>query len=269
MKRICWLLVASVHLVLAGCSDPSIDASDDESFKTSIESMRGSLPESKRSEFDKAVMAVSFGQMEVSDLFGAAANPALMESRAKQSLDGKTADQVFALAEQIRVEREAREREQALAEIGELEDKRNKSAAAREELRRFEVLRSRFYKREQQFGREEPVIDITVRNGTEHAISRVYFEGTIASPERSVPWLSDTFNYSISGGLEPGEEASWSLAPNMFSDWGKVDAPVDAVFTVAVQRLDGPGGDAIFDSREFSEYDEKRLSELKRKSSNP
>ena len=286
-RMIRFFFALTMAVAIAGCGDPSIDASSDESLQTSIAHVRGSLPESKHEEFDKAVMAVSFGQMEVSDLFGAAASPALMESRMKQSLDGKTAEQVFARAEQVRlereqvrlereardkknaIEREAREREQALAEIDELEEKRNQSDAARENLRRFEVLRSRFYKQERQFGRDEPVIDISVRNGTEHAVSRAYFEGTIASPGRSVPWLKDTFNYEISGGIEPGEEASWSLAPNMFSDWGTVDAPADAVFTVTVLRVDDPGGDAIFDSRGLSAHDEKRLAELKSKHSQP
>lgn len=32
----------------------------------------------------------------------------------------------------------------------------------------------------------------------------------------------------------------------MLSDWGRVDAPDDAVFTVTAERLDGPDEKALF-----------------------
>src|SRR5690606_7385032 len=103
------------------------------------------------------------------------------------------------------------------------------------------------------------------KNGTEHAVARAYFEGTIATPGRSVPWLTETFNYSIPGGLESGEEANWALAPNMFSEWGTVDAPDDAVFTVTVYRLDGADGEPLLTTDGFSERNAKRLAELQEK----
>jgi len=108
---------------------------------------------------------------------------------------------------------------------------------------------------------KQPIIELTVKNGTGHVVSRAYFEGAIASPDRSVPWHKDTFNHSISGGLEPGEVATWSLIPNMY--WKTVDAPADAVFTVTVEQLDGANGETIYSTREFGERDLERLSELK------
>ena len=112
---------------------------------------------------------------------------------------------------------------------------------------------------------KQPSIQLTVRNGTSFPVSRAYFEGTIASPDRSVPWHQDTFNYSISGGIEPGEDATWNLAPNIFSDWGKVDAPADSIFTVTVERLDGPDGETLYSVRGLGEREIERLAELKSK----
>ena len=97
-----------------------------------------------------------------------------------------------------------------------------------------------------------------VRNGTEHAISRAYFSGTLATPGRAVPWLREDFNYQVPGGVEPGETADWSLAPNMFSEWGSVEQRDDMVLTVEVMKLDGPDGETLYDSN-FSEEDDKRL----------
>ncbi len=76
-----------------------------------------------------------------------------------------------------------------------------------------------------------------------------------------MPWLEETFNYPISGGLEPGESATWSLAPNMFSEWGSLEERDDAVFTVEVTRLDGADGEALYEV-EFDEDDEKKLEQL-------
>jgi hypothetical protein len=54
------------------------------------------------------------------------------------------------------------------------------------------------------------------------AIKKIYIEGTLQTPGRSVPWVKESFNYEISGGVEPGESRAFSLAPNQFGAWGKV-----------------------------------------------
>lgn len=226
MKTIKKILgLALIVVLIAGCSDPKIDASSDESMKASVQKVRESLPESKRGDFDEAMKVLAFSKIDMKDLFTqGATGVGNLEGKVKESLSGKTGEQVIAEAARIQAERKERERQQALEEIRELETKRAKSESARDELKKFQVIRSRFYLRKQEFMGKQPIIELTVKNGTEQAVSRAYFEGTIASPDRSVPWHKDTFNYSISGGLEPGEEATWNLAPNMFSDWGKVRA---------------------------------------------
>jgi hypothetical protein len=262
--KVFWFAIAVT--VFAGCSDPKIDASSDEAMKASVEKVRQSLPESKQKKFDEAIQVLAFSQIDMKNLLAqGAAGVGNTEGKVRQSLDGKTGEQVIAEAERIQAERKARERQQALEEIRELEAQRVKSEAAREELKKFEVIRSRFYLREQQFLGKQPIVELTVKNGTGKAVSRAYFEGTLASPNRSVPWHKGTFNYSISGGLEPGEQATWNLAPNVFSDWGKVQAPTDAVFTVTVERLDGADGKPIYSTTEFGERDRERLNELKKK----
>ncbi len=262
IKHVCFLFFA----LLAGCNDPKIDTTSDDSMKASIQKVRESLPDTKQKEFDDAMKLLAFRQMDIRDLFAqGTAGRGGFEGKVKDSINGKTGKQVIDEAERIRIERKEREYQQALEEIRELETKRVKSENAREELKKFQVIRSRFYMHKGEYGRKQPIIELTLKNGTGNAISRAYFEGTIASPGRSVPWYKNTFNYSISGGLEPNEEATWSLAPNMFSDWGKVDAPADAVFTVTVEQLDGSDEQLIYSTRVFNEHDSERLKELKEK----
>ena len=104
-----------------------------------------------------------------------------------------------------------------------------------------------------------------MKNETDFPISRAYFKGTLKSKGRSIPWFVENFNYKISGGLEPNETATWSLAPNMFSEWGRVDSPKDAIFTVEVERLDGVNDKELFSIRDFSDKDRERLEELENK----
>lgn len=188
----------------------------------------------------------------------------LLRPKMRDRLANKTGLEIIAEAEALRRQREQRQREQGLQEIAELEAKRRAANEAKDQLRRFEVRRSRFYKVPQRFGRPEPIIELSVLNETDHAISRAYFVGTVASPGRSVPWLKESFNYSIRGGLEPGESATWKLAPNSLSEWGTVDAPPDAVFTVEVVKVDGSDGEALYDAEGLSEFETERLAELQR-----
>lgn len=264
MNTITRLLIALCVTLLAACSDPKIDASTEESMKASVAQVRESLPAEKRDEFDKSLALLALNQINFADMLSNSGSGADVEAKMRQAVDGKTGDEIIAAAARVEAERKAKEREQALQEIAELQIKQQQAESARAALASFEVTRSRFYKEPQRYGSPKPVIELSVKNGTEHAVARAYFEGTIASPGRSVPWLKDTFNYSISGGLEPGEEAKWSLAPNMFSKWGSVEAPEDAIFTVIAYRLDGVDGEPLLTTDSFSERDAKRLAELQK-----
>lgn len=251
----------ALGLLLAGCGSPKIDSSSDESFRESVQEVRDSLSDEERREFDDALRVLTMSRVNLAAIASGATTADALASDFRTSLSGKTAAELIAEAERVRREREAAEREQAIAEIGELIEKRRSSESARAELARFEVVRSRFFKQAGYIG-EEPVIELTVRNGTDVAVSRAYFEGTLASPGRSVPWLKEDFNYGIAGGVEPGETVTWRLAPNRYSEWGRVDAPGDAIFTVVVVKLDGPDGETALSSREFTEADQRRLEQL-------
>ena len=264
LRTPCEILFFASLLVLAACGPGRVDGTSDESLKKSLEQVRTELPDDERTKFDQAIQEIAFADLGLNDLLvaGKTGDALGLAEKIREKLDGKTGAEILAQAQEIRAERERKEREQALQEIQELRSKASTAEQAAEELKAFEILRSRFYKRPQRYGRPEPIIELTVVNGTKFAISRAYFRGTIASPGRSVPWLREEFNYSISGGLEPGEGAKWMLAPNTFSDWGKVDAPADAVFTVEVLKLDGPDSEPVLDAQGLSDFERERLEKL-------
>ena len=113
----------------------------------------------------------------------------------------------------------------------------------------LEVLTAMFYWDEDDF-MPEPIIEISVRNGTKHPISRAYFHGTLVTPGRTVPWVDEDFNYTIAGGLEPGETAEWRLVVNQFGAWQKAPrGREDLVLKVTPIRLDDAEGNPIKDSQ--------------------
>lgn len=265
-SRVIFLFMLFPFLLFA-CGEPRIDGSSEEAFEESMERVTSSLSEEELEKFAESMMVIAFGQMNFEQLFsmdaGAAGSlEADMFSGLLGELDGMTVSDIHQKADDIHREREARERRQAMEEIRELEERKAKAEQAREGLAGFEVNRSRFYVSEDGFI-SEPVIDITVTNNTEYAVSRAYFRGTYATPGRQIPWLVETFNYAISGGLEPGEEQRWRLSPNMFGPWGNLEQRDDAVLTVEVLRIDGPDEEPLFDARGLDEFDQRRLNRLR------
>lgn len=247
-----------VSLVLVGCGEQRIDASSEKAFESSLEQVRESLSDEERAEFDEALSYLATEELSrgfALALAGGELNPESVIDELGAALDGRSASEVIQTAQ-------ARQREAALEEIEELREAKEEWEEAQEQLSAFQVSRARLTERERVFGMTEPIIELSVENGTDHAVSRAYFRGVVASPGRSVPWIDAEFNYQIRGGIEPGESADWNLAPNMFSEWGAVDVPSDAVLTVETVRLDGADGNALFDATGWTERDAERLESL-------
>ncbi len=129
------------------------------------------------------------------------------------------------------------------------EPKKEDKTKAIEGLKKFVVNKARFYYSKDSF-MEKPAIELNVTNKMPVPVSRAYFHAVLQTPGRSVPWVEEDFNYSIPGGLESGESATWELEPNMFGNWAH--APKDRndmVLTVTPVRLDGSDGKPIYNAR--------------------
>lgn len=153
------------------------------------------------------------------------------------------------------------------AEVEYLQSLRAQAETAMASMKKFEIEQARFYFSKDRFS-SDPVIDLSIKNGTDQAVSRFYCRGVLSSPGRETPWVDDTFNYSVRGGIQPGETKQFKLSPNMFGAWGQAPKDRDDLeFSVTVYRLDGADEEELFPS-EFSEDDAKRLSALEAMSRN-
>lgn len=184
----------------------------------------------------------------------------LMESI---EFDGESAIQssIDARSEMLERWREAATRRSALMELGLLRERKAQADAARAGLANFEVTRSRFYWSEDRFSRE-PVIDLTVRNGTGETVTRFRAQGVLSSPGRETPWVDDSFSYAIRGGMEPGETEQFKLAPNMFGAWASAPRDrTDMILTVSILSVEGADGEDLFDV-DWEPEDESRLAAI-------
>lgn len=262
---------------------PKINTTTDEIMKKSIQKVKDSLKEDQQKEFEEAIKLIIFSQIDMRAIFanamaGKQVDQEKLQSDMKKSLHGKTGLEVIALAKEKKKQRQAEnskkekerlswQKELDLKELKKLREKKAQYDKSKDGLSQFKVVNSKFYKqrKNEYSSRLSPIIEFEVRNESQYPISRIFCKGTIRSEGRSIPWLVEDFSYQISGGLEPNETRDWSLAPNMFSKWGRVDAPADAIFDIDIIGVYGADSKELYSLRSFSDRDKEKLADLEKK----
>ncbi|MEC9304339.1 MAG: DUF6694 family lipoprotein [Pseudomonadota bacterium] len=251
-------------LVLVGCSDPKVDTSSMPAAVVSIEKVRESLPTYKRDEFDTALKIIAMSSFNGIDLFNPQRmNAAEIAESANAYMHGLTGDEIIERADEMLRQRRAREREQALRTLNRLEAKQDSAQRAQEHLAQISIDNARYYISTSPYGALEPVIELTVTNGSDRAVAELMLHGVLKSPNREVAWVDETFYYVISGGLAPGESATWSLAPNRFGPWGNDQIPRNAVLTLTLLGVNNSEGEPLWDAPALTDNEAERLEELR------
>ncbi len=277
-----WIFGIGLVLLLGACAEPKLDGSSQETMRQSIETITETLPAEKAEAFREATKVLLFSEVDMKSMFRRALQGedgedlgAEMAAKGLAKLDGMTVNQVIAEAEKVKGERRTRQRKILEGEVTDLEAEmadmliaKEKYDALQSEIAKIQVSKTKLYWRKDRW-RDNLVIEVAVTNGLDKAISRLFMQGTLATPGRSVPWLVEDFNYSVAGGLEPGESQSWSLKPNRFSgDWKKAPKDRDdVVFTVIVEDAYDAEGNPMFDTGYDAEKFERLADKLKSKRS--
>nr|WP_287836729.1 DUF6694 family lipoprotein [Halomonas sp.] len=230
----------------------------------SIEKVRESLPTYKRDEFDTALKIIAMSSFNGIDLFNPQRmNAAEIAESANAYMHGLTGDEIIERADEMLRQRRAREREQALRTLNRLEAKQTSAQQAQEHLTQISIDSARYYLSTSPYGALEPVIELTVTNGSDRAVAELMLHGVLKSPNREVAWVDETFYYAISGGLAPGESATWSLAPNRFGPWGNDQIPRNAVLTLTLLGVNNSEGEPLWDAPALTDNEAERLEELR------
>lgn len=278
-RRVWGVLVLSVVLCLGGC-EKRIDGSSQEAFDESVGAMAASLEEPLRSQVGQALLTLAFADID-NLLQAGAVPPETRQAMLRARIDGMTAEQIVADAATVaaaraerqaaaEVERAARQRaeeaERQAARRLALETERQslltKQAtwnAARAVLAQVQVVAPTLSLQPQRFGEPHRIISLTVVNQTASTISRIAFNVRLMATGREVPIVTDQVSYQIPGGLQPGETATWSLRPNMFSEIGRATPREGNFLQMTVEDLLGADGVSLVQAEEFRSWDVDRL----------
>lgn len=105
--------------------------------------------------------------------------------------------------------------------------------------------------------RTVPSVSFTIRNDTKKAISRIWADAVLTSTGRKVPWIKDSFNYIIRGGLNPGETQRLNLDPGMFSEWATLENRSDYRLSITITRAEDENGNLVCDDPDADSKPEK------------
>lgn len=264
MKNVTLIIITII--LLSGC-EPKIDASSEDSLKASVDKMSAKMSESEKEKFSESIILAALDGQSLLEV-----DPESMYNK----LDGMTVDEILTKAEELRLiaekEEAERKKKQRAAQLKrlqlrllEIEETIIANKKNQELLEKLIIIQARVYWNEGGFS-WSPVLDLSFKNETNVAISRIYANGIVKSPGREIPWLEETFNFRPDGGLEPGEELNTKLNPNSFGPWGNIPKDrKDIILDVSVYKLEGAGEKIIAEYKELDFQEELNavVSEIK------
>ncbi|HGN0020671.1 TPA: DUF6694 family lipoprotein [Proteus mirabilis] len=102
------LFICLFTVILSGCEkNQTLDGSNVESLRISIVEMRNSLPLEEQQRFGEAIELAMLNDINFNDLViaGRNKNADMITRKMCQSLDGKTVNEIFSQAEEIKVQK--------------------------------------------------------------------------------------------------------------------------------------------------------------------
>ena len=185
-----WLRMAAVvglGFALAACGPKTLETSSVEKLEKSLNDMREQIELEQRDRLDEALKYM------VGDtaIMGDEANPPHPELvlALYEPLKGMTAEGMIAEARRRRLD-------EVQTAVTELEQLKASSQGSRAELDRFDLEKSRVYKRNRGF-LEWPVIEFKAENHTDEVIWLIHFRAALLRPSYDEPWLVEDFDQLV------------------------------------------------------------------------
>ena len=226
------MAVAVFGVLVAGCGPKTLETSSVEKLEKSLMVLREQSELEQRDRLDEALQyLVGEDAVITSDEGEEPSHPELVLAL-YQPLKGMTAEGIIAEAMRKRLD-------QVQSAVTELEQARVGSEAARAELDRFKLEKSRVYKRNRGF-LEWPVIEFKAENNTDDVVWLIHFRAALMRPGYAEPWLVETFDQLVLNGLAPGERDLWRIEPEQQEWVSLIDPHPDFRFTLEIMRLEGP-----------------------------
>jgi hypothetical protein len=245
------MAVAGLGVLVAGCGPKTLETSSVEKLEKSLMVLREQSELEQRDRLEEALQYLVGEDAVITSDEGEEqpSHPELVLAL-YQPLKGMTAEGIIAEAMRKRLD-------QVQSAVKELEQAKVGSEAARAELDRFKLQKSRVYKRNRGF-LEWPVIEFKAENNTDDEIWLIHFRAALMRPGYAEPWLVETFDQLVLNGLAPGQRDLWRIEPEQQEWVSLIDPHPDFKFTLEIMRLEGLGG-AVIAGTEWGDIEEIRL----------
>ncbi|MGV7093230.1 DUF6694 family lipoprotein [Siccibacter turicensis] len=263
MKKM--IISALAVLLLAGCNDPKIDATTEDTLKSSLQEVRNSLDEADKPRFDKAVEVVALSNISIPELLQAKEkeNDAFIQNKFKETLNGKSGKEVISLADDI-TRKQADEKRQAVArEIATLEANKAHRDLATEKLQAFELKSSRIEYGKEVNGDAPVTLIMTITNPEKIPVYGVSWVIERFIDGKPYPDTARTFSYVFPQPLAAGERGEITLSLGNKTAWANDGHLTPEAFSVWLYRVDGADKKPIYNMVAFNDNDEARLQQLK------
>jgi hypothetical protein len=241
-------ILALLVVVAQGCGPLTLDTSSGGALDRTARKMREPMVENESAIFDEALFYLAgtpwLGKPEGGAPLGEREIELLIP------LDGRTADGII-------VEARRRRLIEVRTAVSELESRREKTRAARRDLREFRFSETKVYKRNRNY-LDWPVIEFRIDNGTNHMVSMVHFRAVLLKKGDHNPWLVEEFDLVFFDGLAPGEHGRWRIDPEQQEWIALVDPHPDLEFAIEAHRLEAMGG-RILSASDWGIVETRRL----------
>lgn len=263
MKKL--ILPALAVMMLAGCNEPEIDTTTEETMKSSIQEVRNSLDDADKPRFDKAIEVVALSNISIPELLQAKEkeDDQFIQNKFKETLNGKSGEEVIKLATEIENKKQAEQRVAAQSELKALEEKQAHRELATEKLRTFEFKSSRIEYGKEVNGDAPATLIITMINPEKTSISGVHYAIERYIDGKAYPETVKTFYYEFPEAIAAGQKGEVVLSLGNKSAWAKDEHMEPSSFFAWLFRADGVDKKPVYDVSSFNENDKARLMELK------
>jgi hypothetical protein len=310
------VLAAMALSLSACFGEPRLKADTEPNFKSSLATINKSLGSDDNEKLDAALRDIvlvqtdAYGPLSEANIYRAAADKlgvppndqsiavlmygfrpafdtsfatnwtgnraALVVKYAKQLVDGRSAKEILAIAQEERkravgvaqgIYREQLEKaKSALDRIqAEAEDFTRSEAKVKELLGQIQISAARI-RRPKSGPHDEPVMSFTIANNSTVAVKRIFVDGTLQSPGRPVPSLHGAFDYELREELKAGENRAVSVTSGLFRQWASVGHEITdgAVLLLELKAFDDALGTHIAHAPERRDDLTKRRTALER-----
>lgn len=238
------IAICAAAVLLAGC-EARINTNDAASFTKSIAAVTKDMSAAEKTAFGESMVAIAFDTSDPKTMgaFTPDAGSPLVLLAVQDKVKGKTGKGVIKLGYETRIKSADEQLTKMMAEVQQAKAERAKHKATFDAI----TISSPRFRIEESMFMDEPAIEFTITNGTQTAIRRGFFHGTVTSEGRSIPWVDEDFSYEFVGGLEPGETGRLKLAPNMFGNWNvkELKGRDDVNLAVTLVNLEGANGETL------------------------